>query len=226
MRVLLVEDETELATWLAKSLAQRGIVLDWVDRIKFALPQLQQGYYDALLLDLGLPDGSGHELLSQLQKSDYRVPILILTARDSLLERVSTLKEGADDFLAKPFAVEELEARIEALVRRAKGADHPRHACGLLRYDSRSRQFLLADTPLTLSQREHAVLKVLIQHPNIPLDKQQIHARIFSDSAETHPEAIEVIIHRLRKRLEGSTIGITHVRSLGYLLTPLSDHLN
>jgi two-component system, OmpR family, response regulator TctD len=146
------------------------------------------------------------------------VPVLILTARDSLIERVSTLNEGADDFLAKPFELAELEARLTALVRRARGSEHPRLACGPLVYDPAGKQFLLDHEPLTLTPREHAALRALIQRSGQPLSKQEILDRVFSDEQEVNPEAVEVLVHRLRKRLGQGRVQITTLRGLGYVL--------
>lgn len=218
MRILLVEDERDLAVWLTKALAQSGFVVDWVDDGRMAAAALKGTGYDAMVLDLGLPGLDGHEVLAQLRRSDHRLPVLILTARDSLIERVSSLHEGADDFLAKPFEVAELEARLVALIRRARGAEHPRFACGPLSYDSASRQFSLDGQALALSPREHAVLRALLQHSGQPLSKSEIMNRVFSDDADVMPEAVEVMVYRLRKRLEGSSVHITTLRGLGYLL--------
>jgi two-component system, OmpR family, response regulator TctD len=218
MRILLVEDESELATWLARALAQSGFVVDWINAAGLVAGALNQTRYDALVLDLGLPDRNGHTVLAELRRADVRLPILILTARDSLIEKVSTLNEGADDFLAKPFEVSELEARLLALIRRARGADRPRFACGPLVYDAGGRQFLLRDELLALSPREHAVLRTLIQRSGEPLSKREILERVFSDEQDVHPEAIEVLVHRLRKRLETTGVRIVTVRGLGYAL--------
>jgi two-component system, OmpR family, response regulator TctD len=160
----------------------------------------------------------GHEVLADLREADQRLPVLVLTARDSLMERVSSLNEGADDFLAKPFEVAELEARLMALIRRARGSDRPRFACGPLSFDAASKQFLLGQETLTLTPREHAVLRALIQRSGEPLSKQEILDRVFSDESEVHPEAVEVLVHRLRKRLDASAVRITTLRGLGYLL--------
>jgi two-component system response regulator TctD len=218
MRILLVEDESELATWLARALAQSGFVVDWVNEARLVRGALAQTQYDALVLDLGLPDRDGHTVLAELRRADVRLPILILTARDSLIERVSSLHEGADDFLPKPFEVQELEARLVALVRRARGADRPRFACGPLTYDTAARQFRLHDEPLMLSPREHAVLRALIQRSGEPLSKREIMERVFSDEHDVQPEAIEVLVHRLRKRLEPTAVRIVTLRGLGYVL--------
>lgn len=218
MRILLAEDEKPLADWLVKALGQNEFVVDWVDDGRLVLNQLQATRYDALILDLGLPGRGGHEVLAQLREADLRVPVLVLTARDSLMERVSTLHEGADDFLAKPFELQELEARLIALIRRSRGREQPRFACGPLVYDAATKQFTLDREPLALSPREHAVLRTLIQHSGEPLSKQEILERLFSDEQDARPEAIEVLVHRLRRRLEHGKVKVTTLRGLGYVL--------
>ena len=218
MRILLAEDEHALGEWLSKALEQAGFRVVWVDDGRLAERALNEHDFDAMVLDLGLPGRGGHELLQRLRAEDRRLPVLILTARDSLAERVSTLNEGADDFLAKPFALAELEARLTALVRRARGVEHPRFACGPLSFDTVTRQFTLNQEPLALSPREQAVLKALIQRSGEPLSKQQILDRVFSDDEDVLPEAVEVLIHRLRKRLEDTGVRIVTLRGLGYAL--------
>ena len=218
MRILLAEDETELGTWLVKALAQNDFQVDWVNDGRLVRRCLKTTRYDALILDLGLPGLGGHDVLADLREADQRLPVLILTARDSLMERVNCLHGGADDFLAKPFEVAELEARLVALIRRSHGVDHARFACGPLSYDSTTRQFRLQQEPLSLTPREHAVLRALIQHSGEPLSKRELVERVFSDESDVHPEAIEVLVHRLRKRLESSPVRITTLRGMGYLL--------
>lgn len=218
MRLLLAEDERELAEWLCRALKQNGYIVDWVDDGRLVEPSIRQVRYDALILDLGLPGLDGHNVLARLRDVDMRLPVLILTARDSLMERVSTLKRGADDFMAKPFSVEELEARLTALIRRARGVDHPRLACGPLSYDPGTRQFLLGDKPLSLSRREHTLLMALIQSSGEPIPKKDLFDKIFEDDLDAMPEAVEVLIYRVRKRLEGSPVQIVTLRGLGYLL--------
>jgi two-component system response regulator TctD len=218
MRILLVEDEKPLADWLVKALGQNDFVVDWIDDGRLVLNQLAATRYDAMILDLGLPGLGGHEVLARLRDADSRVPVLVLTARDSLMERVSTLHEGADDFLAKPFELQELEARLIALIRRSRGRDQPRFACGPLVYDAASKLFTLDREPLALSPREHAVLRTLIQHSGEPLSKQEILERLFSDEQDVRPEAVEVLVHRLRRRIESGKVRITTLRGLGYVL--------
>lgn len=218
MRILLAEDERELATWLIRALNQSEFQVDWVDDGRLVKRSLKATRYDALILDLGLPGMGGHDVLADLRAADQRLPVLILTARDSLMERVSSLHEGADDFLAKPFELAELEARLIALIRRARGGDHARFSCGPLSYDTATKKFVLGSESLSLTPREHGVLRALIQHSGEPLTKQEIIDRVFSDEKEVNPEAIEVLVHRLRKRLGNSDVRVTTLRGLGYLL--------
>lgn len=218
MRILLVEDEQALGTWLSKALEHAGIQVDWLDNGLLADRALQHGDYDALVLDLGLPSMDGRMVLQRLRERDQRLPTLILTAQDALDIRVAALHAGADDFLLKPFALAELEARLHALVRRARGSEHARHACGPLIYDSGRKQFQLAGQVLSLSPRELSVLRVLILRSGEPLSKAQILERVFSDDEDVHPEAVEVFIYRLRKRLDGKGVRIVTLRGLGYVL--------
>lgn len=126
MRILLIEDEAELARWLSRSLARHaGFVVEWADDGLLAERRLAVEEFDAIILDLGLPGMDGHTLLTRIRARDDRTPVLVLTARDSLAERVGTLHQGADDFLPKPFVLEELEARLTALIRRSRGREHP-----------------------------------------------------------------------------------------------------
>ncbi len=218
MRILLAEDEQALATWLVQALQQSQFKVDWVNDGRLVRQSLKATRYDALILDLGLPGRNGHDVLADLRDADLRLPVLILTARDSLMERVSTLREGADDFLAKPFELAELEARLLALIRRSRGSEHPRFACGPLVYDPVSQQLLLKHVPLNLTPREHAALCALVQHSGEPLSKRDLMERVFSDEVDVQPEAIEVLVHRLRKRLDNSPLRITTLRGLGYVL--------
>lgn len=218
MRILLAEDERPLGEWLAKALEQGGCRVDWCDDGRLVERALAGRDYDALVLDLGLPGRDGGTILRRLRARDERIPVLVLTARDTLGERVRSLNEGADDFLAKPFELAELEARLTALVRRARGSEHPRLACGPLQFDTVTRQFTLSAEPLQLSPREHALLKALVQRSGEPLSRQQAMDRVFGDDEDVQPSVIDVLLHRLRKRLEGSGVRIHTYRGLGYVL--------
>ena len=220
MRILLAEDEPELATWLAEALRQSDFHVDWVNDGRLVSSSVKSTRYDALILDLGLPGRDGHDVLDGLRDAGHRLPVLILTARDSLMERVDTLKAGADDFLAKPFELAELEARLLALIRRARGSEHPRFACGPLVYEPVGQKLLLRHEPLKLTPREHAMLRALVQHSGEPMSKRDLIERVFPDEADVQPEAVEVLVHRLRKRLEGSGVRISTLRGLGYVLEP------
>lgn len=223
MRILLAEDEHSLGTWLCKALEHVDIQVEWVDDGRLADLALQRGDFDALVLDLGLPGMDGQQVLQRLRSRDQRLPALILTARDSVAERVQSLNAGADDFLSKPFALAELEARLQALIRRARGVEFPRTACGPLVYDGVRRQFLLNGEVLALTPRELGVLRALAQHSGEPLSKQQILDRVFPNDGEVNREAVEVVVYRLRKRLEGSPVRVVTLRGLGYILEAQSN---
>lgn len=224
MRILLIEDETDLAHWLARALERHAdFIVDWADDGLVAERRLRVESFDAIILDLGLPSLSGHELLKRLRQRDIRTPVLILTARDSLHERVNLLNQGADDFLAKPFELTELEARLHALIRRSRGQQQLGLRCGPLHYEGDSQLFFLNDNALDLSPRERAVLRVLLQRQGEPINKAQIALRVFSDDEDVHPEAVEVLIFRIRKKIANSGVRITTHRGLGYVLETDSD---
>jgi two-component system response regulator TctD len=218
MKILLVEDDTELALWLIKALNQRyDFIIDWAEDGRAADARLRNEEFDVVVLDLGLPLMDGRSVLAAIRGRGDATPTLILTARDTLTERIDSLHEGADDFLAKPFAIEELEARLVALVRRAHGRNAGTFACGDLAFSSVEQRFTLGGSPLELTPREHSMLRILMQHAGEPMSKQKIVDRMFSYDAEIQLEAIEVIAHRLRKKLSGSA-QIKTLRGLGYVL--------
>jgi two-component system response regulator TctD len=218
MRLLLAEDEHSLGEWLSKALSQIGCKVEWVDDGRLIEPALSHNEFDAVILDLGLPGKSGAEVLKRLRLQGKRLPVLILTARSSLADKVESLNAGADDFLVKPFALAELEARLMALVRRARGNEFLQFAIGSLQFDFRSKQFKINDEVLSLSPREYTLLKILIQHIGEPISRGQILDRIFSDEEDVQTSAVDVLVHRLRKRLEISGIQVKTYRGLGYVL--------
>ncbi|MBO9354297.1 response regulator [Bordetella petrii] len=225
MRILLIEDEAELARWLSRSLARHaGFVVEWADDGLLAERRLAVEEFDAIILDLGLPGMDGHTLLSKIRARDDRTPVLVLTARDSLAERVGTLHEGADDFLPKPFVLEELEARLTALIRRSRGRDHPRLTLGNLTLDTSAQRFSVLGQPLPLSPREYAVLRALIQRSGEPMNKQQILDRIQTDDSDVNLEAVEVLVHRLRKKLADTGVQIVTLRGMGYCLEAVLEN--
>jgi two-component system response regulator TctD len=224
MRVLLVEDEREMAAWLQRALAQSGFIPQHAHDAASAEHMLAAGEYDVVIMDLRLPDKHGLVLLREMRSRGDTTPVLILTAQGGLQDRVRGLNIGADDFLSKPFALEELEARLTALVRRSRGRSSPRLQCGSLLYDTESHAFSIDGNLLMLTPREHAALAVLITRSGVPVQKNQLFARVFQHDAEASLDAIEVVLHRLRKKLAGSDVRIVTVRGLGYMLESIADN--
>ncbi|OWT54246.1 response regulator [Candidimonas nitroreducens] len=223
MRILLVEDEREMASWLERALAQSGFVPDHAPDAHSAEAKLAEREYDAVVMDLRLPDKHGLVLLREMRARGDVTPVLILTAQGALQDRVRGLNLGADDFMSKPFALEELEARLTALVRRSRGRPVPRLQCGALEYDSESRAFSLDGAIVHLTPREHAALVALMLRSGVPVEKMQLFGKVFEHDSEASPDAIEVVLHRLRKKLAGSDVHIVTVRGLGYMLESMQD---
>ena len=218
MRVLLAEDDTILADGLCRSLRQAGYAVDWVSSGNQADAALIAQPYDLLILDLGLPHLPGLYVLKQLRARSNTMPVLILTAADSIEQRVKGLDLGADDFMAKPFALSELEARVRALVRRSLGTASNTLRHGDLVYDQAGRVAQLNGQTLELSARETGLLEVLLQRAGRLVSKEQIVDHLCEWGDEVSGNAIEVYMHRLRKKLEGGGIHIATVRGLGYCL--------
>ena len=218
MRLLLVEDEAEMAAWLLRAFKQSGFVSDHAPDAATAESLLAGNDYDAVVLDLRLPDKHGLALLADVRKAGNRTPVLVLTAQGSLQDRVRGLNVGADDFLTKPFAIEELEARLTALVRRSRGRAHAPLQCGSLSCPHDSRAFTLAGSLLQLTPRESAALSVLLARSGSPVEKSQLSGKVFPADSNAGPDAIELVLHRLRRKLEGGDVRIVTVRGLGYML--------
>jgi len=218
MRVLLAEDNPQLSTWLAKALRHGQYAVDCVADGAGADHLLASEDYDAAILDLTLPRMDGLEVLRRLRERGSRTPILILTARGALDERVKGFDLGADDYLTKPFELAELEARLKALIRRSQGQGSSVVALGPLEYESSGRMFRLQGNPLVLRPREHAVLEVLMLRPGKVVSKEALYEKTFDLDAQAGADSVEVYVHRLRKRLDGSGVAIVTVRGLGYTL--------
>ncbi|WP_062228577.1 response regulator [Aureimonas frigidaquae] len=217
-RILLVEDDPDLARWLKKSLEQLGFFVEWEEDGHMAKRRLGIDTFDAVVLDLGLPSLGGEAVLRARRSADDPTPVIVVTARDGLADRVSLLRDGADDFLGKPFAIEELEARLVALVRRSRGRANGLFTCGPLTFDERAQRFTVGDHPLALTPREHAVLRVLVRRLGEPVAKQDLLDHLVASDADLSLEAIEVIVHRLRRKLAETGVHIVTLRGLGYLL--------
>ncbi|WP_293760335.1 response regulator [uncultured Aquitalea sp.] len=218
MRILLVEDNPALADSLSHALRQAGFTPDAMLDGAAADHVLRTQDYALVILDLALPRLDGWEVLRRLRARRNRVPVLILTAHGSVEDRVKGLDLGADDYLAKPFELAELEARVRALIRRSQGQEQAQVQCGQLAYDSLARQFTLAGKTLALTPREHAVLEILILRSGRAISKDMLMEKIMGLNESGSADAIEIYVHRLRKKLAGSPVAIVTLRGLGYLL--------
>ncbi len=223
MRILLVEDNAALAQSIKDALTAMHYAVDVVHDGVAADTVLSTEDYAVVLLDLGLPRLSGLEVLQRFRKRGRREPVLILTAQGSVEDRIRGLDAGADDYLPKPFDLNELEARLRALLRRSQGVSTSDVALGSLVLDSKRRVFRLDDTPLSLTPREFAVLEVLFLKAGKTVSKEQLLEQICTFDDSLSLDAIEIYVHRLRKKLEGSGVAIVTLRGLGYLLEASGD---
>lgn len=216
MRLLLVEDDNLLGDGVRAGLQQSGFVVDWVKDGQAAKLALQAESYALVVLDLGLPRLSGTELLKWLRASGNVTPVLILTARDTVADRVGGLDAGADDYLIKPFDLDELAARIRALLRRAGGRAAPLIVHGRLEIDPASRQVTLEGRPVELSAREYAILLVLLESAGRALSREQLEQSLYGWGDEVESNTVEVHIHHLRRKLGAELIRT--IRGVGYLV--------
>ena len=218
MRILLAEDNRTLAAWLERALRHSGYAVDCMSDGIDADHVLITEPYDLVILDLGLPRLDGLEVLRRMRRRGTQVPVIVLTARGELNARVEGLNAGADDYLAKPFSLVELEARINAVIRRAHGTANPMQDFGPLEYDTVAHTFRLNGELLVLRPKERAVLEVLMTRVGKAVSKSTLHEHVFSLGDQAATDAVEVYVHRLRKRLQGSGVAIVTLRGLGYVL--------
>lgn len=220
MRLLVVEDNEQLAELLAQGLQTAGYETDVLTSLEEASAVLRTTFYAALILDLGLPDGDGLALLRELRHRNNPIPVLVLTARGGLHDRVQGLRSGADDYLVKPFALEELVARLEAQLRRPGHLLSSSLRIANLEFDTTNRQASIDDQPQVLSARETAVLELLMRSKGRVVSKKQVEDHIFGHSGEVASNAIEVYVHRLRKQLaeRGAKVLVHTIRGVGYLI--------
>jgi two-component system OmpR family response regulator len=218
MRVLIAEDDQVLADGLLRSLRAAGYAADHVASGNEADAALASHGFDLVILDLGLPKMHGFEVLRKLRSRGVTTPVLILTAADSVEQRVKGLDLGADDYMAKPFSLQELEARVRALMRRSLGAASNIIRHGPLAFDADGRVCTINDQTIDLSAREISLLEVLLQRAGRLVSKDQLVERLCEWGEEVSNNAIEVYIHRLRKKIEQGPIRIATVRGLGYCL--------
>lgn len=218
MRILIAEDDAVLSDGLTHSLRQSGYSVDSVKDGTAADAALSTAHFDLLILDVGLPKLSGFEVLKRLRGRGSALPVLILTALDGVDHRVRGLDLGADDYLAKPFALQELEARVRALTRRGHAASASVLRHGELAFDQVGKIAEINGRMLDLSARELALLEIFMQRPGRMVNKEQIVDLLCQWGEEVSTNAVEVYIHRLRKKLEPGGVKIATVRGLGYCL--------
>ena len=216
MRLLVIEDDQMIGESLCHGLRQEGFTVDWVHDGKAAGLALANDVYALALLDLGLPHKSGLDLLKELRQRDNTLPVLIITARDSVADRVSGLNSGADDYLVKPFDLHELIARVRALLRRNAGRAQSLLVCGTLSLDPITHEVIHQGNNITLSAREFALLHTLMEKPGAVLSRAQLEEKLYGWNEEVESNAVEVHIHHLRKKLGTDVIG--NVRGVGYMI--------
>lgn len=219
MRLLLVEDDPMIGAAVQNGLRQQGHSVDWVKDGRSAELALIDTVHELVLLDLGLPGKSGLELLAALRKRGLTLPVLVITARDSVADRVRGLDAGADDYLVKPFDLDELSARIRALMRRRSGRASPFIEHGELTLNPATHEVTLRGEPVNLSRREFALLHALLEQPGVPLSRAQLEERIYGWDEEVESNTVEVYIHSTRRKLGAQWI--RNVRGVGYMVPEL-----
>jgi two-component system OmpR family response regulator len=218
MRILLVEDDLTLRTTMKDSLFSGGFAVDAAASIGEALALLGSESFDAVVLDLGLPDGNGYAVLRHLRQHNNPLPVLILTARDAVEDRVAGLDLGADDYVVKPIALSELQARLRALIRRSFGKSDPLLKLGNLALDTVGKRLQVDGVPQDISAREWAVLEYLVAHAGRIVSKEQMIQAITSLEEDISANAIEAYVSRLRVKLTSAGVAIRTVRGLGYMM--------
>lgn len=220
MRVLLVEDNLRLASLIHRSLEKTGFTVDGVGTLSDAAAALRVAPYDVVVLDLGLPDGNGLDLLISMRKNNVTTPVLVLTARDGVDDRVKGLNAGADDYLLKPFAVEELTARLRALLRRPDGALGLTLVAGNVTFDTTAREVRVGSETVKFSKKEMGVLEHLMRRAGRVVPKDVLESKLYGFDDDVSPNSLEANVSRLRKRLNNAnaSVSIHTLRGVGYLL--------
>ena len=219
MRLLLVEDDPMIGASVRDGLRQEGHGVDWVRDGAAAELAIANDVYELVLLDLGLPRKSGLDLLASLRRKGLGLPVLVITARDSVADRVRGLDAGADDYLVKPFDLDELSARIRALMRRQAGRASPLIEHGELTLNPATHEVTLRGSPINLSRREFALLHALLEQPGVPLSRARLEERLYGWDEEVESNTVEVYIHSTRRKLGAEWI--RNVRGVGYMVPEL-----
>ena len=216
MRVLLVEDDILIGEAVRIGLARMGITVDWVRDGKLGLQCARTEPFDAMVLDLGLPGRDGMQVLRDLRGDGYKQPILVVTARDALADRVAGLDAGADDYILKPFEIEELAARLRSTVRSRSGQADPVLRSGTIALHPDSKMVTKDGVVVTLSAREFALLELLMRRPGVPMSRAKLEERLLGWGEEVSSNALEVNIHNLRRKLGAACI--LNIRGVGYFV--------
>ena len=216
MRLLLVEDDRMLGASVQRGLSQQGHAVDWVQDGQAAQAALDGEPYDVVLLDLALPRRGGLDVLREHRRRGGHAPVLILTAQDTVPDRVAGLDAGADDYLAKPFDLDELSARVRALQRRSAGRSVPLLEHGAIVLDPAAHQVRLDGAPVALSSREFEILHALLEHPGRPVSRARLEERLYGWADQVESNAVEVHVHALRKKLGAESIKT--LRGVGYVI--------
>lgn len=223
MRILLAEDDSSIAAGIRAALIKGGHAVDHVADGARADLALRDGQFDLLILDLGLPALDGSEVLQRLRRRGAALPVLVITAREGMHERVRVLDLGADDYLSKPFALVEFEARVRALLRRHVGGGKPELRIGGLRLDIAGHRAWVNEQSLDLTAREFGLLEALGKHPNRVSSRAQLIEALCNWDQELTDNGLDIALHRLRRKLRGSGAGVKTARGLGYLLEEDTD---
>ncbi len=223
MRLLVVEDEQRIVEVLKNGLEKAGFIVDAVGTIASANTAISNISYDAAILDLGLPDGDGLDVLKTARKQGSQLPVLVLTAREAVEDRVVGLDSGADDYLIKPFAIRELVSRIKALLRRPGGVLGAVLDAGNLTFDTIGREVMIAGNPVAFSRREVSILEILLRRFGRVVPKEVLEEKLYAFDQEPESNAVSVHVHHVRRKLkeQNASVEVHTVRGIGYIL---ADH--